>query len=147
MQEALLRCAFERLTPCCARDVSNPWRQCCEDRFQSLHRGAVAANHQARAPFDYPDSPAGADIEIIDPRFLEVRVPANIVFVNEFPPSIMVLPRGRILPRAATVLSVASPAGTISQITFGEASAFTRSANEDVPVAPSLTIAFTLSAP
>src|SRR5882724_1739882 len=85
MQEALLRRRSERLTAGCSRDVSDARRQGCEDRLQSLHSCAVAANHQAVAPFYSPHSPAGADIEVIDACFLELRAPANIVFVKRVP--------------------------------------------------------------
>src|SRR2546425_12926144 len=82
MQEALLCGGFQRLTAGRSRNVSHPWRQCCKDRFQSLHRRGVTTNHQAVAPFDAPHSPARTDIDVIDSCFLELRAPANIVFVK-----------------------------------------------------------------
>src|SRR5207245_619358 len=72
MQEAQLCGGFQRLTTGRSRNVSHPWRQCCKDRFQSFHRGAVTADHQAVAPLDAPQSPARTDIDVIDSCFLEL---------------------------------------------------------------------------
>src|SRR6266478_8760390 len=47
--------------------------------------GGVPANHQAVAPFDSPHSTAGADVEVGDACFLELRAPANIIFVKGVP--------------------------------------------------------------
>src|SRR5260370_31390900 len=127
MQEALLCGGFQRLTAGCSRDVSDPWRQRCEDRFQSLHRGDVTTNHQAVAPFDAPHSPARTDIDVIDSCFLELRAPTNIVFVKRVTAIDNCAPSRKNLANRAHRAFRGPPAGTISHITFVTSSVLTSS--------------------
>src|SRR6266567_2735932 len=82
MQEALLRRRSDRFTAGCPRNVSDARRQGREDRLESLHDAALAADHQAVTSLDSPHSPAGADIDVVNACFLELRAPANVVFVK-----------------------------------------------------------------
>ena len=49
-----------------AWDIPGAGREAREDRLEVLHRGGLAANHQAVATLQPPHATAGADIEIVD---------------------------------------------------------------------------------
>src|SRR5205085_9416030 len=62
-----------------ARDVADPRRQRLEDRIEPVDHGFFAADHHAIAALDAPDAAAGADVEIMQPLFLQGLTAADVV--------------------------------------------------------------------
>ena len=90
-----------------------------EDRVEPLDRLVGAADHQAVAALEAEDAAAGAAVDVVDPALGELAGAADVVAVVGVA---AVDDRVAGLERSAsslTVLSVISPAGTITQAARG----------------------------
>ena len=81
MQKALFGAAAACFSSGGRRCGASAGRECRKDRLQVPDNVVLAANHQAVAAVEPGDAAAGADIDVMDPLFLQCRCAMDIVTV------------------------------------------------------------------
>ena len=105
-------------------------REALEDRLQPLHRLVVAADHQAEAVLDAPDTAGDAAIDEVQLRSAASAWRRWESRKFELPPSTIVSPGSRIPSSSWNASSVIFPAGIISHAALGFSSCDASSSSE-----------------